>query len=136
MVLTSGGVVTDVIITNPGSGYTSAPSAVGRVAHALPRAPETPITAEDMQADDLLPGLKLTIKHTCVYLASPGAPETPITAVGRIAHVSPGAPETPVIALEPRPNRDWAEEKTLADFRRVFADERKWKSLGFGRTEG
>ena len=59
-----------------------------------------------------------------------------IAAVGRIAHASPGAPETPITALEPRPNRDWAEEKTLADFRRVFADERKWKSLGFGRTEG
>ena len=59
-----------------------------------------------------------------------------IAAVGRIAHASPGAFYNPIAALEPRPNRDWAEEKTLADFRRVFADERKWKSLGFGRTEG
>ena len=60
--------------------------------------------------------------------------DDPIT--DRTPCASPGAPETPITALEPRLNHDWAEEKTLADFRRVFADERKWKSLGFGRTEG
>lgn len=78
------------------------------------------------QADALLPMAGIT----------PEQEDAIIAAVGRIAHASPGAPETSTPALEPRPNRDWAEEKTLADFRRVFADERKWKSLGFGRTEG
>lgn len=52
----------------------------------------------------------------------------------RAQETTPAA--APIVALEPRNNKDWAEEKTLADFRRVFADERKWKALGFGRTEG
>jgi len=53
-----------------------------------------------------------------------------------VAKPTTPTPETPIVALELRNNKDWAEEKTLADFRRVFADERKWKALGFGRTEG
>ena len=85
-----------------------------------------PVTAEDMQADGSLPRAGLTPEQQDAILA----------ALGQIVHASPGASKTSITVLGLRLNHDWAEEKTLADFRRVFADERKWKSLGFGRTEG